>query len=84
MWQDWVIMAVQVVFAISLLPTIFHPDQKPTLSTAVMTVGCIILLSLVYATLHLWFATFMALVNAALWTTLGLQRFRLNQKKFNG
>ncbi len=80
MWQDWVIMMVQIVFAISLLPTILHPTQKPTFSTAIMTVACICLMALVYATLTLWFATIMALVNGLLWAILGFQRYRLNQK----
>ena len=73
-------MTIQVVFAFSLLPTVLHKTQKPTLSTSVMTAACICLMALVYATLSLWFATTMAFINALLWAILGFQRYRLNKR----
>ena len=82
MWQDWVIVTVQTVFAFSLLPTVFHPTQKPTLSTAVITVGCIFVMVFIFATLSLWFAATMAAVNALLWAILAFQRYRLNKESF--
>lgn len=83
MWQDWAIMAVQIVFALSLLPTILHPTQKPTFSTAILTVLCLLLMGITYLSLSLWFATFFAGVNVALWMVLAFQRYRLNRKAAN-
>ncbi|RJQ35091.1 hypothetical protein C4556_01075 [Candidatus Parcubacteria bacterium] len=80
MWQDFVILGVQIVFAFSVVPTILHPTQKPTLSTALMTAGCISTMAFVFASLHLWLAVTMAVVNAGLWGILAAQRYRLNQK----
>lgn len=81
MWQDWAIMSVQVVFAISLFPTILHPTQKPTFLTAIMTTTCIIFMGITYATLSLWLATMLAGINAGLWAILAVQRYRLNKKE---
>ena len=79
MWQDLVILGVQIVFAFSVVPTILHPTQKPTLSTALMTTGCTFTMMLVFASLHFWLAVTMAAVNTALWGTLAFQRHHLNQ-----
>ena len=80
MWQDWVIFGVQFSFAIALIPTVFHPTQKPTLSTSVMTMIGVYSIAGVYASLGLWFAAGMASIIATLWAILALQRFRLNKK----
>ena len=78
MWQDFVIMGVQVVFAISLLPTILHATQKPTMATCVISAGCVTTLAFVFATLDLWFAVATSCLNMTLWIVLAFQRYRLN------
>ena len=83
MWQDYVIMGVQVVFAISLLPTILHSTQKPTMATCVISAGCVITLAFVFASLGLWFAVATSCLNMTLWVVLAFQRHRLNKLEKN-
>ena len=74
-------MGVQVVFAISLLPTILHPNQKPTMATCVISAGCVTTLAFVFASLGLWFAVATSCLNMGLWIVLASQRHRLNQRE---
>lgn len=80
MWQDWALSSVQFMLALSLLPTLFHRTQKPTLSSAIMTATCLYAMAAVYFTLAFWFSMTMAATLAAQWTILGIQRYRLNKK----
>ena len=79
MWQDFVIAGVQVVFAISLIPTVLHSEHKPTVTTSVFTSAGLYTLTLVYITLAFWFAAVMAAAIGTLWAILALQRYRLNK-----
>lgn len=81
MWQDWVIAGVQIIFAISLVPSVFHATHKPSLSTSIFTSAGLYTLSFVYATLLLWFACIMATTIGTLWAILAYQRHRLNKNR---
>lgn len=81
MWQDFVIAGVQIIFAISLVPTVLHADHKPTVATSIFTAGGLYTLSLVYVSLALWFAACMSAVIGALWTILAIQRYRINTRE---
>lgn len=80
MWQDWALSSVQLMLALSLLPTLFHRTQKPTLASAAMTSTCLYVMAAVYFTLAFWFSMTMAAILALQWTILGVQRYRLNRK----
>ena len=80
MWQDWIIAAVQVVLALSLLPSIFHDEHKPTVTTSCTTAAGLYVLTLVYATLAFWFSALMSAIIAVQWTILAFQRYRLNKR----
>jgi len=84
MWQDWVIAGVQIVFAISLIPSVLHKENKPSLSTSVFTSAGLYTLSFVYFMLALWFSCVMSGIIATLWALLAYQRYRLNMRKQAG
>jgi hypothetical protein len=81
-WQDAVIAIVQWVFVISLLPTIFHPTDKPTLSTAVLTAISLFVMASAMATLpHLRLSAASVVAGGIAWTVLACQRYRINMRK---
>lgn len=80
MWQDWAISGVQFMLVLSLLPTVFHPTQKPTLSSAILTASSLYIFTAVYFTLQFWFSVLMAATLAVLWTILAIQRYRLDKQ----
>ncbi len=80
MWQDWVISGTQIVLLLSFLPTVFHPTQKPVLSTCFVTTLCLASFAFVYFTLEFWFAAVTGTVLTILWGIVTVQRYRLNKK----
>jgi hypothetical protein len=74
-WQDYVIALSIIAFNIALLPSIFGKD-KPRLATSVMTALFLIPQFIAFFTLSLWFSFSMCLVNALLWGTLAVQKYR--------
>ena len=78
-WQDAVIAVVQWVFVIALLPTIFHPTDKPTLSTAALTA---ISLSSWHPRWHPIAAERrVGRLRRDRWTVLACQRYRINMRR---
>jgi hypothetical protein len=80
MWQDWIFGGIQLIFAISLLPSVFHRTHKPAFMTSVFTSAGLYTLALAYASLTLWFAALMAAIIGTLWAILAMQRFRLDRQ----
>jgi hypothetical protein len=74
-WQDWVLSLGGFVILLSLFPTI-RGDQKPALTTSVMSAVIVGVFTFTMATLGLWFS---ALANggiAVAWAVLALQRYQ--------
>jgi predicted cobalt transporter CbtA len=81
-WQDAVIAVVQWVFVISLLPTIFHPTDKPTLSTAALTAISLFIMASAMATLPgLRLSAASVVFGGIDWTVLACQRYRINMRR---
>lgn len=74
-WQDFVFTAGNIVFALSLIPSIRSP-HKPALGTSIPTAAVLGAFAVCYATLNLWFSTFTAIVIGILWGVLAWQRRR--------
>jgi hypothetical protein len=79
-WQDLVIAVVQWVFAVSLVPTILHATEKPTFVTAIVTSVSLFVMTLAFASLHLWFSAASVAVGGIAWSILTWQRFWINKK----
>lgn len=72
MWQDYVLMAGGVGFAIGLLPSVFGKN-KPERSSSIITGSILAIYCVCYATLNLWFAFSSTILVAGLWFTLAIQ-----------
>jgi len=71
-WQDKVFAAGEIVFLVSLLPSVFGPDKPAaltSLATALMLCGFLF----VHASYKLWMAFSLCCVTIALWFTLFFQ-----------
>ena len=79
MWQDWIISIVQWIFVIALIPTVIHPNNKPTLFTSLTTGLAMYVFSFTYGTLHLWMAVLSSVILGTAWLILAYQRYRLNR-----
>jgi hypothetical protein len=65
-WQDIVFAAGTAFFSIALIPTLMS-GQYPAKATCVLTTLVLLLFAVADATLGLWLASFLAVVNASLW-----------------
>lgn len=73
-WQDVVIASMYVPFNLALLPSIMSKNNKPALSTSLITAVCNGVIAFVQITLGLYFAAFATAINSALWLTLAYQK----------
>ena len=68
-WQDAVIAVGQILFAVALVPAL-RSRQKPPRSTCVMTGVILLVFSVTFATLGLWWGSSTAAVCGVLWLVL--------------
>ncbi len=74
MWQSNVIGAIQLVFAISMWPTLSNPRAQVPRRTSVTTSCGLWVIGAVYVSLELWTAVAMASICAAAWTFVAIYR----------
>ena len=72
MWQDYVIMVVNLSFIFALLPSVFS-ESKPHRGTCILTGVGLTVLTVVFATLSLTFSAITAGLTAFLWFVLFIQ-----------
>lgn len=80
MWQDWVLGTVQWLFALVLLPTVFHVEHKPTFSTSALNVALMLVVFGTYVSLSFFFSATAAVVLTAVWAVITEQRRRINRR----
>lgn len=80
MWQDTVLAITQIAFALALIPSIVHPNEKPALVTSLMNVFFIVIVVIVYATLDLLVSTLGAATIGLEWGVLAYQRYMLDKE----
>ena len=80
MWQDWLISAVQWMFAFALIPSIIHPTNKPALSSSLMTAGGLFVIAGTFTTLGLWSSFFSCTAAGIAWSILAYQKWRLDKR----
>lgn len=71
-WQDWVFSAGEVVFLISLFPSLLS-DQKPAAVTSIATGITLCTFLFVHASYRLWMTFVLTLATAILWFVLAGQ-----------
>lgn len=74
-WQDYVMGVINIVFIISLIPTLMH-DEKPHWATALMTAVALYVMAGTLLTLNLWFTPFTTAVTGTEWFVLFVQSLR--------
>ncbi len=79
-WQDIVIAVAQVLFVVSMIPSI-RSNDKPALTTSVMNVILVGIISACLFTLQLWLAAGTAVIIAIAWGVLAFQKLKLNTKR---
>lgn len=78
MWQDTVIALCQLAFLPAMLPTLRGKD-KPALSTSASNAALVSIIAICLASLKLWFACATAAMMAAIWSTLALQKMKIDK-----
>jgi len=74
LWQDYVISGAQLVLTFGLLPSVFG-QNKPALSTSLLSGSALLIISVVFSTLSLWLSTFLLAAQCVLWYILAFQKF---------
>ena len=80
MWQDWVIAIIQWLFAVFLIPSVFHPEKKPPFSTCITTSVGIFIVAYAVWTLGLLQSSLSASATGVVWGILAYQQYRIHQK----
>ena len=79
-WQELVFFLGQMIFNISLLPSIFSKD-KPALITSMLTATVIFVYVFVYGSLSLWLTGISVGTTGLLWAVLAYQKYRMDKTK---
>ncbi|HVT01364.1 MAG TPA: hypothetical protein VHE53_03990 [Patescibacteria group bacterium] len=80
MWQDFVFTLGNFVFIAALIPSITSKN-KPAIGTSFLTGLTVLIFSIVYTTLNLWFTAAITFATSIMWFTLVFQSWKLKKKK---
>src|SRR4051794_35312814 len=78
-WQDWVFSVGGFLILASLIPTL-RGEQKPALTTGVMSFVLVAIFACTMATLGLWLSAFANALISLSWGTLALQRWQADRR----
>ncbi len=73
-WQDWVLAVSGIILGASLIPTI-RGDDKPALSTALLTTVIIAVVCFTMATMGLWLSAATNILIVGAWGLISWQKF---------
>ena len=79
-WQDIVIFIGQFIFIVALIPTIRSKD-KPQVSTSLVTGIILVIFTITFATLELWFSVVSSGALAIAWLYVGWQKHEHKKKR---
>jgi hypothetical protein len=80
MWQDWVFGVGALLLVSALLPMLIS-DDKPALSTSLVTGSVLASFALAQYSLGLYLATWATLASVCVWYALGWQKWRIKRGK---
>jgi|GEM_PF-3236291 len=69
-WQDYLIVSLQIGFAMALLPMLKKDAHRPALASSLMTAVFVTVFVYVYATLEFWRTVIFTSILAAEWWLL--------------
>ncbi len=73
MWQDAVLLAVQIVFCFTLIPMLYAKEKPPLSSSITTGVGLLISAGVIFTLGLVWAAVGQAIIGLQ-WLTLAYQR----------
>jgi hypothetical protein len=79
-WQDWVLSVGAFAILVSLVPTI-RGEQKPALTTSIMSTVIVATFGVTMATLGLWLSALANVLISAAWALLAYQRYAATQRE---
>jgi hypothetical protein len=81
-WQNIVIAVVQWIFVAALVPTIYHPTDKPAFPTAVVTAVSLFAMAFAMANLkeNLGLSVLSVAAGGIAWTIVAYQRCTINKR----
>ena len=79
-WQEIVLAVGQAIFIFALIPSISGKD-KPALVTSLITSSVLMIFSLTYITMKLYFAAIPMFLTGVMWFILAYQKYKMNKKK---
>jgi CHASE2 domain-containing sensor protein len=74
-WEDLVLAVAGFMFSIALIPTL-RGNEKPPLSSSLLTAGLLAFVGVAYAFLGLWLGLISTGLNCIAWAVLAIQRLR--------
>lgn len=74
-WQDWVMSFATFVLGASLIPTI-RGDDKPALSTSILTTVFVGVIAAVMASMGLWLSAFANAIIVVAWGVITTQKYQ--------
>jgi len=78
-WQDMVLMVGNIIFVISLFPSILTKN-KPSIWTSILSAVVLYIFVITYISLSLWGSAIATLIVSILWTILAIQKYFLDKK----
>jgi hypothetical protein len=75
-WQDIAISIAQWVSIVALFPSVWSND-KPALTSSLLTAACIVVYAVAYLTLGLTVSTVSATLLLVMWLVLAYQKWRM-------
>ena len=79
-WQDWVLSVGAFAILVSLVPTI-RGEQKPALTTSIMSTVIVATFGVTMATLGLWLSALANVGISGAWALLAYQRYSAMQRE---
>lgn len=77
-WQEIVLTIGQIIFTLSLLPSVFSKD-KPALATSGITAFILFVFVFTYYSLNLYMTALGTLTTGILWFILAYQKYKKNK-----
>lgn len=75
-WQDLLIAVGSVCFSIALLPMLRAGADRPPVFSAALTSFWLFSFVVAYVSLGLWYSAVTGAINATLWATIGILKWR--------
>lgn len=74
-WQEVIFTVGSLIFIAALIPALRSEENKPPISTALITASVLSAFALAYVTLELYYASTTTAITAGIWYALAVQQY---------